>query len=165
MRAPYVKKASALVQLMTVVLLQLSMVLPSLARAFVVNHDAPRCRGDHRLCGCAPERVASRTCCCFKSRLVVDEPETTMAHEHHAGHGDDAQRDDDGSIPYLCAAPCGSSPEFISVSLENMKFIRPPLLLPVPSTASFSYLIAQPALPRDCAIDPPDPPPKISLLS
>jgi hypothetical protein len=28
-----------------------------------------QCRGDHRLCGCAPARIASNTCCCATAAI------------------------------------------------------------------------------------------------
>ncbi|MDO9079447.1 MAG: hypothetical protein Q7U44_01510 [Desulfuromonadales bacterium] len=56
-------KTGAILLIVVFSLLQLSLWGPSFIRAFPET-TYTTCQGDHALCGCAPSRIASGTCCC-----------------------------------------------------------------------------------------------------
>lgn len=57
-------KSGAILLIVVFSLLQLSLWGPSFIRAFPEAETHATCQGDHALCGCAPSRIASGTCCC-----------------------------------------------------------------------------------------------------
>ena len=187
---------------------------------FVAYAHVMRCTGDHARCGCSPERIASRTCCCCQSKrlglfrsascsskndseearpvapaasapigaeydccnkvVVPGRPsarnaslETALAPPEKPGCcNKNPNRDEkygkDGHnrlIPCIGAMPCCDDPASITVSLEKLKFLRPAILRFVPAALSVEY----PLLPRIAyqgrIPEPPDPPPRLFILS
>ncbi len=144
---------AVVVQLLAILLLQCYPIAPHLGRKV----SMPQCRGNHAECGCAPERIAAHTCCCYHGKPACCDKEK---------HGDAervARQDGDHSSRNLYAAPCGSSTKFITASLEKLKFLRPEALLQVPSGDFVSHSPAGPETATSRYAEPPDPPPRLTL--
>lgn len=140
--------------------------LPLLARTFVVPVQPKSCAMDHRICRCSPERIASRTCCCFRN---MEHAETsvklrchdlrTKPHEQH-----DLDEDTPPASHRLSSLPCGQNPQTISHSTSEKKYVRSagaPLLthrlLPYNiSDHGDSY--------HSPSLEPPVPPPENSIF-
>ena len=153
----------ALVQILIVLSLQAWCYVPSAAQWATGRYYAA-CRHDHRLCGCSPERIAARTCCCCQTAPVKGVFEltdkTTEAGRHHSccNRTTSPKR-------YLSAIPCGSRPDYFVTALDTSPFTRN-------ETVRFArrpiFGIIAPASPMALTsrtIDPPDPPPKTTVLS
>jgi len=54
-------------QITAMIMLLCTPHLPLLAHALAVRVQPGHCFMDHRLCGCSPERIAARTCCCYRN--------------------------------------------------------------------------------------------------
>jgi hypothetical protein len=161
-------KTAAILQIVVMLLLQFSAVAPGLARSLNNRTQLAHCSGDHARCGCSPERIASRSCCCFQSKRLDPEHNEPKPVKHScckteaSAEMPDSHDDDDRLIPAISSIPCGSDSRFIAASAENIKFISPSLLCltPVPTVALH--------FPNDCKtytsryLAPPDQPPEIS---
>jgi len=161
-------KTAAILQIMVMLLLQFSAVAPGLARSLNHRSQLTHCSGDHARCGCSPERIASRSCCCFQSKRLDPEQYEPKPVKHScckteaSAEMPDSHDDHDRMIPAISSIPCGSDSRFIAASAENIKFISPSLLClaPIPTVALH--------FPNDCKaylsryLAPPDQPPKIS---
>ncbi|MBI5583715.1 MAG: hypothetical protein HY892_07810 [Deltaproteobacteria bacterium] len=118
------------------------------------------CKGDHRLCGCPPHKIANHTCCCARSQSsgIIDRSK-----KHHHRESKTAARPETNRSPRLVCAPCGSQPTFIAVSLEKflpfvtrLKTPGDPLIFEHPVIAeTFNSRLGQPTVP----------PPKLLRLS
>ena len=161
-------KFGAVLQLVVLLLVQFSAVAPGLARSLRHAVAVGHCCGDHVKCGCSPERVASRTCCCYQNKRLNAAPSEkrscsmkSCSMEAHSDEVDNLDR----SKPAVSSIPCGCDPNYSPVSVENLKFLKP-YLLHVASVPTFTgqYLaMRQNYLSR--YTDPPDPPPRLSLHS
>lgn len=113
------------------------------------------CSGDCTLCGCAPARSETRTCCCWLS--------IKSAEHLHADTPPECCRKDEGqreSVPVLSVLPCGKNDPADPVTGTDPSIIvahlSPP---PVPrSTDHCPDLPPNP--PLDPFLDPPSPPPE-----
>jgi len=150
------RKATAVIQVTALLLLQVYSVLPVFGHfAAPVRHGAV-CHGDHRLCGCPLDRIANRTCCCFKSGAMG---KNTMDHHKMESMPESEM---ERWARFVCP-PCGNEPDFVPASLEKIKFLR------------FAATSERPVLPwvfdlsqsgdtfHTRANEPPDPPPKAIL--
>jgi hypothetical protein len=161
-------KFGAVVQLAVMLLVQFYAVAPGLARSLQHQASVGHCCGDHVKCGCSAEKIASRTCCCYLNKRInaalTEKPsccQKSAALEKHADHDDNLDR----STPAFSSIPCGCDPNYSPVTAENIKFIRPYLL----HFASVPTFIGQ-YLPKyhsylNRYLDPPDPPPVLSILA
>ncbi len=66
------KRVGVALQIAAMVMLLCTPHLPLLARALDAHARPGRCAMDHRICGCSPERIASRTCCCFRNMKAAE---------------------------------------------------------------------------------------------
>lgn len=142
-------------QVVAILLLQCYPFAPYMGR----KPAQPKCSGNHAQCGCSPERIASRTCCCFHRKPDCCGKEKGHDGAHVAG------RAESPSLPSLSTAPCGGAPKFITASLDKLKFVRPETFLSTPSGCSslFTYFLRETAPSR--FMEPPDPPPKLTFLT
>jgi hypothetical protein len=143
------------VQLLALLVLQSYFLVPLCSQFLVSAPHGASCQHDHRLCGCSPERSASRTCCCFQSKPKCCQGKETPAAEALA------KPDQRPGRPILCAIPCGSQPKLVLTSLQEIKFLQ---FASVPLTAQVSvtnYPALVPGTSPRRFLDPPDPPPKI----
>lgn len=141
--------------------------LPLLARALAVQAQPGQCAMDHRICGCAPERVASRTCCCFRNMKTAE----TSVEQGHCGlqakchENPDLDNDTPPASHRLSSLPCGQDPRMITHVKPEIKYLRS-ARLPLPKQRSapcnmhpLSDTYLNPSL------EPPVPPPKMSAFA
>jgi hypothetical protein len=159
-------KAGITLQIAIAVMLLCMPHLPLLVGTDGVQVQPKRCAMDHRLCGCAPERIASRTCCCFRNMKFAEksvEPgHCLLQAKAHEEPGPDA--DASAASCRLSSLPCGQDPQMISHATSEMKYLcsaRAPL--PMDRSAPYNtppcgdgYL--------GPSLEPPVPPPEISIL-
>jgi len=124
-----------------------------------VKRAHPQCNGNHRQCGCAPERIASRTCCCFNHKPACCDKD-----QHHDEESI-ANKEKKPSSRYFSTAPCGGSPKFITASLDKIKFMRQELPKLVPVVLSVCFTASEQETFRNRFGEPPDHPPKLVLFS
>ena len=128
----------------------------------------PRCNGNHVQCGCAPESIASATCCCSrKNTALLRQPPTKpeccdinkVEVEEHV-----SRNDIDPATRYLSVAPCGGTAKFITASLDKLKFLCPelPTLARVKPPVCFTASLQETFISRFG--EPPDPPPILPLF-
>jgi hypothetical protein len=166
-RITTIGKFGAFLQLAILLLVQFYAVAPGLARSLHHHATVGQCTGDHVKCGCAAERIASRSCCCFQSKRVSsaqlgkDCCKKPAQAERHL----DKDGGLDRSVPAFTSIPCGGDPAFSPTATESVKFLKPYLVhatsVPVFTGQYFSQhhsLISR-------YIDPPVPPPQLSTLS
>ena len=148
------KGACVAIQLIALLMLQgyfLAPVFLKMAKSFAGG----RCFGNHRLCGCAPERIANKTCCCFGA------VHSCCMLEKDAGSSDETAADTGGAA--LQNSPCGLFSDSGMLSLDNVKFL---------ASAAAPTTVAAAAPDRfppfsgkrvDRPLEPPDPPPRIII--
>jgi hypothetical protein len=140
--------------------------VPLPAPALAVHSQPRRCAMDHRLCGCAPERIASRTCCCFRNMKSVETPVRSGYCDLQAKHHEqpDLDKDTPPASHRLSCLPCGQGPQMISHATSEMKYL-PSARAPLPT---YSTALHCSPLRGDCylgpSLEPPVPPPKISIF-
>jgi len=153
-----------------------------------------KCSGDCRIDGCSPERRATHTCCCWQSRKKTAGdvfsgsaggccgtkptpaglktaghcPSTSeqAAHDNHQTASATGSTTQDSSRPASIGThPCGSGKHIAFWGTENVQH------LPYHFTGEFILQLenstSQPEPERKiyCHKEPPDPPPRRSLLS
>ena len=141
------------------------------------------CSGDCRTCGCSAERSASHTCCCWQKRLsAAKAPQASAAKAARACCSRNAHCDDhDNDAPALTQqensparetltviiniCPCGSGKDLACAAEESTEHIpcRYSAGIPVQRAIQFAFLQPERLASRNC--EPPDPPPKIYMLS
>ena len=130
---------------------------PSIAHALTGE-----CAGDCRICGCSPERSASRTCCCWQKKLKREEAEQADEAEQH----DCCKRKKNRTAKVIISEiPCGSA-KLIALSGADQDELLPFHFIGS-ITGEPESIRAQ--LPRSDLsnrhVTPPDPPPEPSYLS
>jgi hypothetical protein len=150
----FIMRAAAVIQVTALLLLQVYSLLPVFGHFVApISHGAV-CRGDHRLCGCPLERIANRTCCCFKSSAMV----VGMVAGHHKMES--LPKSGASRLARFVCPPCGNQPDFVSVSLEKIKFLR---FASISEEPEFFWVLNLPGSGdtfRTSSTEPPDPPPK-----
>ncbi len=157
---PIWKKSGVLLQIAALLLLQLYIFLPSLAKAVTPHGTTAHCFHDHRLCGCSPERIANHTCCCCSHHEPAEPP--CCAKKHH-DEKPAARPVDAPSQRRISAAPCGSHPQFITASLDKIKFVRCASSAVMPDVLPSTYPLQSRGIFQRRSSEPPEPPPKILL--
>jgi hypothetical protein len=154
---------SHIAMLLTVIyiLIIMSPLTPIAMRSAVVVHAITgECVGNCAICGCSPEQSSNHTCCCWKK----------MKQYHHK-HADDPSADccknkQSSSNPILrCGCPCGDNKllalwEIDDFDLLPYRFSETTLALHEDDP---SFL--DPHRFKDRPGDPPEPPPKLTILS
>ncbi len=182
------KNVGVLLQIAAMVMLLCAPYLPLLAGAASIHAQRGRCFMDHRLCGCSPERIASRTCCCFRNGMKSEGSVTsescdvqTNAHAQcdlategpatsgccdvqtkaHAQCDLDDADDLPSATPRLSSLPCGLDPQMISHAASELKYLRStrgPLPAQLPAPHAPS---PQGDTYQNPSLEPSVPPPKI----
>jgi len=144
---------AVIVQVVAVLLLQWYAIAPHFRQG-----NVHQCRGDHSQCGCAPERIAAHTCCCYQRKALY------CGMKNHCKKSHFTKRSGNSSITYIGIAPCGGNPKFITVSLDRLEFVRSKAQTALPTRCSFR----RPTFLRETVnsriMEPPDPPPPKKLL-
>lgn len=150
--------SGAFLQLIALLLILASPLAPAMLRVFDSHLDDGNCRGDHRLCGCSPARIANNTCCCTRpstpSCCVVSGQEQD---ENHAA------AEEDRLTRVIRALPCGDSAPATLAAGDPW--------LPAPAGPTLSagagrgtYLITASTAKPSPFLQPDVPPPQRSLL-
>ncbi len=148
------KRAAAVAQVAAILLLQVYSLLPMFGHfTSAVSHGAV-CRGDHRLCGCPPERIVNRTCCCFKSL------ERTMNLIEHLKIKETIPRSEINRIARYACPPCGKEPDFVPASVQTIKFLRFAATAEGPYLPWVFNIVESGETFQTRSNEPPDPPPK-----
>jgi len=149
----------AIVQLLAIVVLQSYFWAPVYRQMFLSKGTVKQCHRDHQMCGCSPERVATKTCCCLR---VV--PSCCLS--EHKQEGDITVQSREASpIQKISNSPCGSETFSAAISLDKLKFVFPDCFIlssQKPSANSFPILTVE--VPERF-LEPPDPPPRLSIFS
>jgi hypothetical protein len=185
MRLFHLRKTGAIVQIVLLLMMQAVTVAPGLARSLQLHKTIAHCTGDHVQCGCAPARVASRTCCCFQNQRAQQAARPAIpscckktgsialpsslaaqpAPESTQLVADDTEHENalDRTAQIISSLPCGSDERIITAASDGLKFIRPNQLrfvaaapLPQSYSARQIVLLSRP-------LEPPDQPPKITF--
>jgi hypothetical protein len=170
MRSPFTIKSLAFLKIFAAILMYLHVFVPSTVRLIRGGGQLHECFGDHRLCGCSPERIANRTCCCYQSRsLKPANPEKPCCHHQKKAAADHSPQTgrkdaDTDSAPSMRTAPCGSL-TFMGLSSNDLKFIQPVFARIMPDESCRPLLFLQPTTLQSRFIEPPLPPPKLSIFS
>jgi hypothetical protein len=152
-------RPAALLQLVALLLILASPLLPAIVHTLDTHHEGGKCRGDHRLCGCAPARIANNTCCCAKaaapSCCVVSGQE--HSDEHPAAEAGPLTR-------IISTLPCGDGePATLAAGDPWLPATAgPEISAAIGSTA---YLPAVPTAKLSPAPQPDVPPPQPAPLS
>jgi hypothetical protein len=155
-----IQKGTAVgLQLVALLFLQVYSVKPVFSLLFGPKIQSATCQGDHRLCGCSPERIANQTCCCFRFKSLPKACHLKM----HCGSKSAARSETNHWPRLVCYPSCGGQPSFITASFEKfLPFDSVPKILdglslyyhPIPLEGSGSR-----------SKEPPTPPPKPLYLS
>lgn len=150
---------AAIVQFVAIMILQSYFLLPLYRQLHLDHNTAIVCQHDHTLCGCSPARIASKSCCCFRTApsCCQSKPrkETHDARVHDTSHDTHA----------VSTAPCGGDSEPGVVSPETLKFIsQSAAFLPI-SFTSIAYGQATETRVPGRSLEPPDPPPRHASAS
>lgn len=151
-------RSAAFLQLIAFLLILASPLAPAMLRVFDTHLDDSNCRGDHRLCGCSPARVANNTCCCAHpstpSCCVVSGLQKDNDH---------AAAEEDRLTCVIRALPCGDG--------EPATLAAGDPWLPAPSGPALpveagggAYLITASTAKPSPVLQPDVPPPQHSLL-
>lgn len=164
MGSSFSRKIALAVQIAAMLLVQFYSLVPSLSLAFFSQEAGHKrsglCRGNHVECGCAPERIASHTCCCYRQKQSCCDL-SNQRDAQKAGQ----QNSDTSALPRLCTAPCGSSANFITASVQQLKFVLPETHVATISGSFFLLAFPVEETASGRVAEPPDPPPKLVFPS
>jgi hypothetical protein len=157
-------KIGAILQIVVMLLLQFSTVAPVLARSLNHRPSVAYCSGDHVKCGCSPERVASRTCCCFQNlHTKTVKPEKLSCCKMSASKKAEIDNsDEDRSATAISSMPCGSDPRFDASAAENIKFLHAVFLSAVHYHSITLHYYPHHSSCLSRFLEPPDHPPKFT---
>jgi hypothetical protein len=117
------------------------------------------CSGDCDICGCSPERRANHTCCCcLKKKHQHDHDEENVP--------DCCRKKHRGGKPALtCNCPCGSNKQLGLWGSEKLEQLPYHFTEGKPVFQESSLVSLNPDCLTSRYLDPPDPPPKLALLT
>jgi len=117
-----------------------------------------QCAGDCALCGCAPERSANHTCCCWlnKPQLRYDEDQnrSTCCNKKPS--------DEKKSKTIISSRPCGSGKIAALALMEQGDIFPYDFTAQIPVTLESKLTGLNPHCQTDWLGEPPEHPPKIS---
>ncbi len=149
-------------QLLAVLFLPMSALLPVAAQASAPRSSVHGCFHDHRLCGCSPERIADHTCCCARSACGCsmssgkDDTGYEVEDSNHFRHSKLHKG--------FRAAPCGSASSLFNSSVEDYVCLRTSPGGVVSHRYAISRFYERPESIRTHFADSIDPPPKFAFL-
>jgi|GEM_PF-4543727 len=86
-----------------------------------------------------------------------------MDNDHGGKHA--VQHDNNRISPRISAIPCGTGTKFTAAALDKIKFLRVDAYLQVPLFSLLTHTPSSQAAAPSRFSEPPDPPPKLSLLT
>lgn len=146
-----------------VYLAMLCLPLATYAMSLTGSTLTRECSGDCSLCGCSPASSATGTCCCAKKR----------SHQNHIHETEDSDTPDccnkeqgeTKETVIACGSPCGPD-QHVAISILVASEALPCHFSEVFSVATTATVYSPlPHRPASRDGEPPDPPPKLSLLS
>ncbi len=142
-------------------LIVLSPLAPLALRSAVIAHALTgECAGECGLCGCAPERSASHTCCCWQKKL----------RQEHGIHDDDQEQSDccqenqgSGKIKTaeISSRPCNSGKTMALMGVEQSDVLPFRFNQGPPAVEGTPIIVPIPDCLADWPGEPPDQPPKL----
>jgi len=153
------------------------------------------CSGDCGICGCAPERSASRACCCWQKKLagekvaakpgekscckkpvdrivkVAAKKKADCSHDDHDGHdgttatADNGAGDQEKSVTSISSCPCGSGKHLFFWGSENIQHLPSIFAGGIPLLQNHDHASLPPDRLTSRHGEPPDPPPKLSPIA
>ncbi|HEY6839395.1 MAG TPA: hypothetical protein VI389_11675 [Geobacteraceae bacterium] len=143
-------------------LVVMSPLAPLAMRSPAIAHAVTgECAGDCAVCGCSPEQSANRTCCCWRKKL---QHEHEHEHEHAHKVSDCCKHEEHGKPVLKCGCPCGDAKQLglwgVKVEQLPYRFTQKNLVFCVDT----AFPLRNERL-TDRHGDPPDPPPKLAILS
>ena len=161
-RIRQIKKSTIVgIQLAALLLLQVYSSKPIFGLLIGPNNHSAVCQGDHRLCGCSPEKIANRTCCCFRYKSF---PKACHLKMYCECESKSSVKPETSRGPRLvCYPSCGGQPNLITASFERFLPIKfnPDLF----NNLLFYYHLVFREDFQGRSKEPPDPPPKITAIS
>jgi hypothetical protein len=160
------RKVGVTLQIATMIMLLCTPHLPLLARVLAVPAQPGRCAMDHRICRCSPERIASRTCCCFRNMKAAGTSVKLRCHDLRGKPHEQHDLDEDAPpvSPRLRSLPCGQDPQMISHATSEMKYLRS-AKAPLPTHRLVPHHISPRGdRYRSPSLEPPVPPPETSIF-
>jgi len=159
-RLPYSGSGfAAFLPLLALLIILASPLLPAMARILEVHHTDGGCRGDHRLCGCAPARIANNTCCCARPSTP-----SCCAISGQKKNADQPVSEEGRRVRILSTLPCGDG--------EPATLAAGDPWLPEPAGSELSagsgftaYLPAAPTAKPSPSLQPDVPPPQPAPVS
>jgi len=152
-------RPAALLHLVALLPIPAPPLLPAIVRTIDTHHEGGKCRGDHRLCGCAPARIASNTCCCARAAApsCCDVSGQEHSDEHPAAEAGPLTR-------IISTLPCGDDePATLAAGDPWLSApAGPEISAAIGSTA---YLPAVPTAKPSPSPQPDVPPPQPAPLS
>lgn len=117
------------------------------------------CAGECGLCGCAPERSASHTCCCWQKKqslahMEEDQEEPDCCRKIHA--------EDNNKTTGISSRPCNSAKTMAVTGTEQSDALPYRYVPEVLDLVEAPVVVCHPLCLADWPGDPPDPPPKLS---
>jgi hypothetical protein len=152
------------IALLLTVIYTLIIVIPlaplAMRSATIAHAVTGECVGDCAICGCAPEQSANRTCCCWKKRQQA-------SHEHEDGQvADCCKKKEHGSKPVLsCGCPCGGNKLLALLDETGCELLPYHFSDVSPDFHGESLSPPHHNCLTDRHGDPPDPPPKLTILA
>lgn len=142
-------------------LITISPLAPIAMRSKSVAHAVTgECSGDCDICGCSPERRASRTCCCWQKKLQHDR----TRHEDEKGTASCCKTKPGGKkVEIACNCPCGSGKLLALWGLEKIQHLPFRFASGIPIPQENTTETATPERLTSRHGEPPDPPPKVAL--
>lgn len=115
------------------------------------------CVGDCNICRCTPEQRASHTCCCQRKLKQQFRQDSELP---------DCCRNKKGSVTVLrCSCPCGSEKELALLNLPKSEIIPFVFAIGLRPLLTDMVLREQPRLMPTRFGEPPDPPPRLTVIS
>jgi hypothetical protein len=149
---------TALILVLIYSLITLSPLAPLALKSPRVAHAVTgECSGNCEICGCSAERRVSRTCCCWIKKLK---------HEHAKKEVPDCCRKKQSKKPMLTSnCPCGSKGTSGLPGVEKTEVIPYRFNEGIVPLAENPLFTSPGKSLTDHHGDPPDPPPKLAILS
>jgi hypothetical protein len=144
-------------------MITISPLAPLALQSAVISHAVTgECTGDCAICGCAPERSATHSCCCWQKKLQNGQSEDQEEVESCC-----QKKQKPASAPGASykSSPCGSGKLIALWGGESFEYYldsndAEPLILNKATLVPSPYRTL-----TGRSIAPPDPPPKLCILS
>jgi hypothetical protein len=148
---------------MIYLLITISPLAPLAMQSRSVAHAVTgECSGDCDICGCSLERRTSHTCCCWQKKLKHD----CARHEADESSAPCCKKKPGGKkVEITCNCPCGSGKHIALWGAEKIQHLPYRFTSGIPLSLENSIEPSTPDRLTSRHGEPPDPPPKLTLIS